>query len=188
MPWTPANNVDISDMVRYMLTFLSGGGGIVAPWVPTRDELIPYIMYVTRPRNGDIFYDLGCGDGRVAIEAALRGAKTVCVEINKELISKAQERAKRMKVYDKIEFINDSFFNINLNDATIVYMYLLTSVNRMLKPKLKREVKMGCKIATLDFEIPGWRPIHIMRVSLGYRDATIYLYKKGISDLYDEVV
>ncbi len=158
--------------------------GILAPWVPTRSELLPYIMLLAKPKEGDVFYDLGCGDGRVAVEASLRGARAVCIEINKELIEKAKERARKLGVFDRVEFINDDFFNVSLSDATIVYMYLLTSVNRMLKPKLERELRLGTKVITLDFEVPGWRPIHILRVSLGYRDATLYLYVKGISDIY----
>jgi len=164
----------------------SSYGRILAPWVPTRMELLPYIMMLAKPRDGDVFYDLGCGDGRVAIEASLRGARAVCIELNKELIEKAKERARKLGVYDRITFINDDFFNVSLSDATILYMYLLTSVNRMLKPKLKRELRLGTRIITLDFEIPGWRPIHILRVSLGYRDSTLYLYRKGLSDLYED--
>lgn len=161
------------------------GGISLAPWVPTRDELLPYIMNLARVRPGDVFYDLGCGDGRMVIEAVLRGAKGVCVEVNKELISRAEERARKLGVLDKIVFINDDFFNVMLSDATVIYMYLLTSVNKMLKPKLSRELRMGTRVVTLDFEIPGWRPVHVLRVSLGYREATIYLYVKGVSDIHD---
>jgi len=164
------------------------GGSALAPWVPTRDELLPYIMSLAKVGPNDIVYDLGCGDGRVIIEAALRGAKGVCIEINKELIAKAEEKARKLGVSDKVEFINDDFFNVSLSNATVIYMYLLTSVNRMLKPKLAREVRIGTRIVTLDFEIPGWRPVHIIKVSLGYRDATLYLYIKGISDIYDTII
>ena len=153
--------------------------------MPTREELIPYIMLLAKPKPGDVLYDLGCGDGRVVIEAALRGASAVCIELNKELVQKAKERARKTGVLEKITFINDDFFKVNLEDATIVYMYLLTSVNRLLKPKLERELRLGARVITLDFEIPGWRPLHITRVSLGYRDATLYYYVKGISNLHE---
>ncbi|MEM0361364.1 MAG: class I SAM-dependent methyltransferase [Sulfolobales archaeon] len=161
------------------------GGVSLAPWVPTRDELLPYIMNLAKVGSNDVLYDLGCGDGRIVVEAALRGAKGVCVEVNKELILRAEERARKMGVIDKITFINDDFFNVTLSDATVIYMYLLTSVNKMLKPKLSREVKISTRIVTLDFEIPGWKPVHVVRISLGYREATLYLYIKGVSDIYD---
>ncbi len=154
-----------------------------APWVPTREELLPYVMMLAKPAKSDVFYDLGCGDGRVVIEAALHGARGVCVEINPDLIKRAKETAEKLKVADKIQFVNNDFFNVSLRDATIVYMYLLTSVNRALKPKLERELGLGTRVVTLDFEIPGWRPVHITRVSLGYREATLYLYVKGVSDV-----
>jgi SAM-dependent methyltransferase len=154
-----------------------------APWVPTREELLPYIMMVAKPGKDDVFYDLGCGDGRVVIEAALRGARGVCVEINPDLIRKAKEAAEKLNVVDRITFVSDDFFNVSLRDATVVYMYLLTSVNRALKPKLEKELRLGSRVVTLDFEIPGWRPVHVTRVSLGYREATLYLYVKGVSDV-----
>jgi len=164
------------------------GGGALAPWVPTRDELLPYVMSLAKVGPNDVVYDLGCGDGRVVIEAVLRGARGVCVEINKELIARAEERARKLGISDRVEFINDDFFNVPLSGATVIYMYLLTSVNRMLKPKLAREVRIGTRIVSLDFEIPGWRPVHVVRVSLGYRDATLYLYIKGISDIHDIII
>jgi len=164
------------------------GGSSLAPWVPTKDELLPYIMGLAKVGSGDVVYDLGCGDGRVVIEAALRGAKAVCVEINKELIARAEERARKLGVIDRIEFINDDFFNVSLSDATVIYMYLLTSVNKMLKPKLSRETRLGTRIVTLDFEIPNWKPVHVVRVSLGYREAILYLYIRGISDLHDFIL
>lgn len=172
--------VDLSIFIQTL-----NGGSSLAPWVPTRDELLPYIMNLAKVGPNDILYDLGCGDGRIVVEAALRGARGVCVDVNKELILRAEEKAKKLGVIDKITFINDDFFNVDLRNATVIYMYLLTSVNKMLKPKLSRETKIGTRIVTLDFEIPGWKPVHILRISLGYRDATLYLYIKGISDIYD---
>ncbi len=172
-------------ILKYWGLETTASGSILAPWVPTREELIPYIMLLAKPKPGDVMYDLGCGDGRVVVEAALRGAKAVCVELNKELVERAKERARKSGVIDRITFINDDFFKVSLEDATIVYMYLLTSVNRMLKPKLERELRLGTRVITLDFEVPGWRPLHITRVSLGYRDATLYYYVKGISDLHE---
>ncbi|RLG77655.1 MAG: SAM-dependent methyltransferase [Thermoprotei archaeon] len=158
--------------------------GIRVPWVPTREELLDYIMNLAKVRRGDVFYDLGCGDGRVVIRAIKEGAsRGVCVELNTSLLEKARENAKSEGIEDLIEFVNEDFFNVDLSDATVVYMYLLTSVNRALKPKLERELREGTRVVTLDFEIPGWRPIQVVKVSLPTRIATLYLYVKGISDV-----
>ncbi len=153
------------------------------PWVPTRKELLPHIMRLARIRDGAVFYDLGCGDGRVVIEAALHGAQGVCVEIKRELIEEAKRRARKAGVYERIVFVNDDFFNIDISDADIVYMYLLTKANRLLRPKLEAQLKIGARVITLDFEIPGWKPIHVEKHYVNGFNRSLYLYVKGVSDL-----
>ena len=154
------------------------------PWVPTRKELLKHIMRIARVGPNDVFYDLGCGDGRVVIEAAKRGARGVCVEIREELIREAMENARKEGVADRIKFVHGSFTDVDLRDATVVYMYLLTRVNRMLKPKLEKELRLGTRVVTLDFEIPGWKPVHVEKHYTGSLERIIYLYVKGVSDLH----
>jgi len=162
---------------------LSVLGAQNVPWVPTRRQLIAHVMRLAKPREGKVFYDLGCGDGRVAIEAAKRGAYSVCVELRRDLIEQARDNARREHVFERMAFINDSFFNIRLNDADIVYMYLLTRVNAQLRPKLEQELRAGARVVTLDFEIPGWRPVHVERHIVAGMTRTLYLYVKGVSDV-----
>jgi len=152
------------------------------PWVPTRRELIRHIIRIAGVGPGDVFYDLGCGDGRVVIEAAKHGARGVCIEIRPDLIKEAMKNAKKENVYERIEFINADFYTQDLSKATIIYMYLLTRVNASLKPKLEREARVGTRIITLDFEIPGWRPVHVEKHYTGGLERTIYLYIRGVSD------
>jgi len=156
------------------------------PWVPTRYELIKHIMRIARVGPGDIFYDLGCGDGRIVIEAAKRGAKAVCIEIREDLLQQAKENARKACVYQRIRFIHGDFFKIDLSDATIVYMYLLTRVNEKLRPKLQQELSVGTRIVTLDFAIPKWRPVHIEKHYTGGLERIIYLYIRGVSDVVME--
>ena len=152
------------------------------PWVPTRRRLIGYALRLAGVREGTVFYDLGCGDGRVAIEAARRGARAVCVEIRRELIEKAVENARRAGVEDRIVFINKSFFDVDLSDADAVYMYLLSRVNAMLRPKLEKELRVGARVVTLDFPVAGWRPVHVERHQVAGMVRTLYLYIRGVSD------
>jgi len=157
--------------------------GARVPWVPTRDELLDFVMKLARVKPDDIFYDLGCGDGRVVIRAVKEGAQRgVCVEINPVLIERARENAKSANVIDRIVFLNEDFFRVPISDATVVYMYLLTSVNRALRPKLESELRNGTRIVTLDFEIPGWKPVQVVEIALPTRIAKLFLYIKGVSD------
>lgn len=170
--------------VRAWLAFIPIGivGNLEVPWVPTRRQLLHHIMRIAKVRKGDVFFDLGCGDGRVVIEAAKRGARGVCVEIREDLIKEAMKKAKEEGVYDRIEFINDDFYRVDISRATIVYMYLLTRVNEALRPKLERELKPGTRVITLDFEIPGWVPVHVEKHYTDGLERTIYLYIRGVSD------
>jgi len=166
---------DWTDMVSIVF-----GGSQIVPYVPTRKEIIPLILETLDLKPGEIFYDLGCGDGRVAIEAAKQYPikRAVCVEINPTLAAEAIINAKKEGVSNKVLVLNTDMRKVGLWDADAIYMYLLTSINELLKPKLEKELKPGARIATLDFQIPGWKPAKIIG-SPGWQK-TIYLYIKTI--------
>ena len=155
---------------------LAFGGSQIVPFVPTREEIIPVILEALGLGPGEVFYDLGCGDGRVAVYAAKHYPirRAVCVEVNPSLAAEAVERAKREGVADRVLVLNTDMRNVGLWDADAVYMYLLTSINELLRPKLERELRPGARVATLDFQIPGWKPVRVIGGS-GWQK-TIYLY------------
>lgn len=157
--------------------------GIRVPWVPTREEFIEHALDLAGVGKGDVLYDLGCGDGRVAIAAAKRGARAVCVELNPDLLKRAFESAQSEGVAHMIRFVREDIFKADISEATVVYMYLLRSINDLLKPKLKAELKKGTRIVSLDFEISGWKDVKTLRVSSPARVGTYYLYVIGVSDL-----
>ncbi len=157
-------------------------GSPVVPYVPTREEIIDAVLRALDLSESDVLYDLGCGDGRIPIEAVKRYSirKAVCVEIRDDLVERAKERVKKAGVKDRVEVIKGDFFKISIKDATAVYMYLLTSVNEQLRPKLERELRYGSKVVTLDFQVPGWKPIKIIGGTGWQR--TIYVYIIGESN------
>ena len=162
------------------------GGSPSVPFVPTRKETLDLVLSAMGLTKGDILYDLGCGDGRVIVEAARRYPikKAVCIELRKELAEEARTNALKAGVADKVVVINDDFFKVPISDATVVYMYLLTSVNETLKPKLKKELRPGTRVVSLDFQIPGWRPARIIGESAGWQ-RTVYVYIIGESDQHE---
>ena len=158
------------------------GGSPSVPFVPTREEVMDLVMKALDLKKGDVLYDLGCGDGRVVIEAARRYPikKAVCIEIRRELAEEARRNAVKAGVADRVVVINADFFKVNVSDATVVYMYLLTSVNEALRPKLERELAPGTRVVSLDFQIPGWKPVKILGDRAGWQ-RTIYVYVVGES-------
>ncbi|WFO74626.1 class I SAM-dependent methyltransferase [Desulfurococcaceae archaeon MEX13E-LK6-19] len=159
---------------------------ISVPYLPTNPDLFDLIFSVAKLSEKDVFYDLGCGDGRIVIEAAKRAnvKKAVGIEIDENLVKVAREYARKAGVEDRVEIIHGDFFTVPIRDATVVYMYLTKRANELLKPKLIRELKIGTRIVTLDFEIPGWKPVSIINKNRLIQ-GTIYLYVRGVSDIYD---
>jgi len=162
---------------------LTGGGGPIVPFVPTRKEALDLLLKMLDLREKDVFYDLGCGDGRVVIEVLKKFpvGKGVCVEVRRDLLEEAIKRAKAERVDDRFIPIHSDFFDVSLRDATVIYMYLLASVNEALKPKLLKELAPGTRVITLDFQIPGWKPVKVFGNRSGWQ-STIYYYIIGESD------
>jgi hypothetical protein len=73
-------------------------------------------------------------------------------------------------------------FNVDLTSADVIFLYLTTSANEKVKPKLEAELKRGVRIISHDYEIVGWKPLKVENFCenqmLGYPSHTIYLYVK----------
>jgi len=156
----------------------------IAPWIPTPIEIIVEALKYANVGEGDAVYDLGAGDGRVVILAAkLFGARGVAIEVDEKMCVVIEANAKEYGVLNKIKVLCDDFFNVDLSDATVVYMYLYRSINEVLASKLSRELNDYTRVITIDFPIPNWIPIGIKRLpDRGGMIRTIYLYVAGVSD------
>jgi SAM-dependent methyltransferase len=107
---------------------------------------------------GDVFYELGCGDGRVAIVAAKRGARVVCVEIDPTLAAAASAAVKAAGVDDRVEVLREDLFKVDVSPATVVFIFLLPALNARLRPIFESTLRPGTKVLSREFEIEGWAP------------------------------
>lgn len=150
---------------------------ISVPFVPTPMEVVREMLRVAGLKPGETVLDLGCGDGRVLVVAAKEfGARAIGIELRTDLVSKAALNAIKEGVRDKILIIHGNFFELRLPPADVIFLYLLTSVNERLRPKLEREAKPGTRIVSHDFEVVGWKPNRIVEFRDGSRSHRIYLY------------
>ena len=127
-------------------------------WAPTPVWTAERALAWTTVGPGDIFYELGCGDGRVAIVAARLGAKVVCVEIDAALASAASLAAKAADMEDRIQVVRGDLFEVDLSPATVVFIFLLPKLNARLRPIFESSLRPGTRILSLEFEIDGWPP------------------------------
>ena len=127
------------------------------PYVPTPQPVVEAMLKLGEVRKGDILYDLGSGDGRIAITAAkLYGVRATGIDINPERIAEAETNAKNEKVTDKVKFRNEDLFEANFSDATVITLYLLPSINLKLRPKLWKDLKPGTRIVSHSFDMGDW--------------------------------
>jgi tRNA A58 N-methylase Trm61 len=101
-----------------------------APYVPTPDAVVQRMLEVANVGANDIVYDLGSGDGRLAIAAVkdFGAARAIGIEIQPELVEKARANAKAAGVSDRVEFRQQDLFQTDLSEASVVTIYLLTCV------------------------------------------------------------
>ncbi|MBS7637574.1 class I SAM-dependent methyltransferase [Candidatus Bathyarchaeota archaeon] len=135
------------------------------------------MLRIADVKPGEAVYDLGCGDGRIAITAALEfGARGVGVDINQNLVREARKRVEELHLGDRVKIIHGNLLEIDLSQADVVTMYLTTSANEKVRPKLEQELKPGARVVTHDFMIPKWEVTNSMKVQGEYRTHLIYLY------------
>jgi SAM-dependent methyltransferase len=132
------------------------------PYVPTPPATVDQMLRMAKVSSDDVVYDLGSGDGRIVIAAARDyGARGVGIDIDPVRIFEAEENAERAGVTDRVQFIQGDLFDADLGDATVVTLYLLTSVNLRLRPKLLAELKPGTPVVSHDFAMGEWEPDEI---------------------------
>ena len=148
------------------------------PFVPSPEVVIRRMLQLADVRENEVVYDLGCGDGRVLIIAAKEfGARAVGIEIRRDLYEQCLKRIRDLGLEDRVKVYHGNFFEYDLSDADVVTLYLLTSVNERLRPKLERELRPGTRVVSHDFEVPGWRPIIIEDLYEEWRSHKLYLCK-----------
>lgn len=130
------------------------------PYVPTPQDVVEKMLEMADVKEGEVVYDLGCGDGRIVITAARdRGARGVGVDINPQRIEESNANAAEAGVQDKVEFrVEDLFEMKDLNKADVVTLYLLPSVNLKLRPKLLEELDPGKRVVSHAFDMDDWQP------------------------------
>ncbi len=150
----------------------------LAPFVPTPEDIVEVMLTIANVDRYDRVYDLGSGDGRIVIMAAQKfQAEAVGVEIDDDLYTKSMARIEELGLQNKAKILHMNMYKVDLKPATVVTLYLLTSVNERLKPILERDLRSGARVVTHDFKIPGWEEAKSQKVTADTGIThTVYLY------------
>ncbi len=131
----------------------------LAPFVPSPYDVVQRMLTLAEVTRDDIVYDIGCGDGRIVITAAQRfGARGVGIDIDPQRIAEANANAERAGVQHLVQFIQQDAMTVDVSEATVVTLYLLSSSNLKLRPLLTSQLAPGSRIVSHAFSMGDWEP------------------------------
>ena len=160
---------------RFALLLLAAAPAFAAtldvptPYIPSTHGNVDEMLRLAAVTPRDVVFDLGSGDGRIVIAAARDyGARGVGIDLDATLVRDSAENARRAGVGERVEFRHGDIFAADLRPATVVTMYLLTSLVTKLEPKLLAELKPGTRIVAHDYGFAEWKPDRKVQISKTY--------------------
>ena len=167
-------------LIALLMLIIAAGTGAwgawrAAPYVPTKGKDVRRMLELAAVKPGDRVYDLGAGDGRFIIAAALRGAQAVGYEIAllPYLVAWAWIKIRHLSSRAHIKYRD--FFNEDLSAADVIVCFLTPRAMNKLADKFSRELQPGTRIVSYAFSIPGWTPV--MKDKPQPTAMSVYLYK-----------
>jgi SAM-dependent methyltransferase len=128
------------------------------PYLDSPDNVTRAMLALAGVGPGDVVYDLGSGDGRIVITAAVKhGARGLGVEIVPALVTRSRAYAQAAGVSDRAEFREQDLFTLDLRPATVVTLYLLPEINLRLRPRLLA-LAPGTRVVSHDWDMGDWSP------------------------------
>jgi len=153
----PASGASRTDCEREYRPELGQPGKDVM-WVPTDDALVARMLKMAQVTSADRVYDLGAGDGKIAIAAARDfGAQAVGVEYEPQLARLAQCYVQADGLSERVRIVHGDVFQTDFSAATVVTLYLLPELNLRLRPTLLK-MKPGTRIVSHSFLMNDWEP------------------------------
>ena len=146
--------LDILPLILIVVTLywtrLVGG-----PWVPSSIHVVNQMMEIAEVGPDDVVYDLGCGDGRIVLAAAMRyHARAVGIEIDPLRYIWCQFLITILFQRKRIRIIFGNFFNKDLSEADVVVCYLMPDALTKLEKKFRQELQSETRVVTNKYVFP----------------------------------
>lgn len=120
---------------------------VLGPFLSTPADIIPALLELGNVTMSDTVADLGCGDGRILVEAVERtGCKAIGIESDPTLVDAAIERAKAAGVSDRVRIIKGDAASAELGQATTIFVFLPADATVSLIEQLRSRLEAGTRI------------------------------------------
>jgi len=140
--------------------WITWSGIVGAPWLPTPKSRVRSMLEFAEVNQEDRVFDLGSGDGRIIVMAAKEfGAQSIGIEIDPLRILWSKLAIKRNKLSDRVKVIRGNFFNVSVEEATVVTLYQGHEINKKIRDKLSVELRSGTRVVSYRFILDGWEPV-----------------------------
>jgi SAM-dependent methyltransferase len=143
---------------------------------PSPPLVVNAMLDLGRVSSADVVFDLGCGDGRIVIAAAKRGARGVCIDIDPVRIEESRRNAAQAGVSERITFHTQDLFESDLSSATVVMLFLYPDVNERLRPKLLSELKPGVRVVSHWHDMGSWKAEKIVPITADNEPRNLYFW------------
>ncbi|WP_353237159.1 class I SAM-dependent methyltransferase [Limnohabitans sp.] len=159
---TPATNTTSPKPATTAYEPVRGQAGKDVIWIPTPPGLIDKMLSTAKVTDQDRLFDLGAGDGIIAITAARQyGTQAVGIEYNPDMAQFARRKVAEAGVTDKVKIITGDIFKEDFSSATVVTLYLMPHLNLKLRPLLLK-MKPGTRVVSHAFTMGDWEPDETM--------------------------
>ncbi len=148
-----------------------------APWVPTPLKKVRQMLTLAGVKPGDLVYDLGSGDGRLLVIAALEfGARAVGIEIDPLRVLWTKILVAVLGLRKQVKVIWGDFFVAQISEADVIALFLRQATNELLMVKLLLELRPKTRVVSHLFTFPGWE------IVAEDKEAKLYLYEVGMKE------
>jgi SAM-dependent methyltransferase len=147
-------------------------------FIPTPGDAIAAMLELAELTPADRVYDLGCGDGRLLIKAAGDYGVTGCgIDVDGALLKTARLTAHQAGVGHRLTFLQRNLFDSQVNEATVVFLYLLPHLNLRLRPRLLTQLQPGARVVSHQFDMGDWVPDLSLRLDPSEEESVLYLWR-----------
>ena len=149
----------------------------LAPYVPSPEEVVDRMLALADVGRSDVVLDLGGGDGRIPIRAAQKyGARGIGVDIDPVRIAESRANAKAAGVEHLTEFRVEDALTTDVSPASVVTLYLFSSANQALRPRLQQQLRPGARLVSHAFSMGSDWPADKVDTFTSARGDSVTLY------------
>lgn len=125
-----------------------------APWWRTSKRTAEILCDIAAIKNNDFIIDLGCGEATALVIAARKhGAKGIGIEIDPLRYLQSIMNVYFNRVPGKIRIVRGNFFNQELSQASVIFVYLIPKTLQELKKKFLKELKPKTRIVSFRYQM-----------------------------------